>query len=143
MVACQTAGYRVVGPKPADVPYSVSRFTMQMGGDASGICTAAVHTRLYDEAGFLGVCRFVLNAGKAGCGDKYLGQRLTDAVFEDATLLIGGTVISKAGFYTLRDSGTTADNPVPTCVRTDKPWRDIYTGSKPTIKFGGFTEISG
>jgi hypothetical protein len=142
-VACQTAGYRVIGPEQAGGPYSVSHFTMQMGGDASGICTAAAHTKFFNESGFLGVCGFILNAEKAGCGDNYIGQQLTDAVFEDSTLLIGETVISKAGFYTLRPSGTTADNVVPTCVRTQTPWRDIYIDSKPTLKYSGYTEIDG
>ena len=142
VVACQTTGYRVVGPRTVDASYSVSIFSMRMEGYDNQTCTAAIHTAFYDETGFLGICGFILNTGEIGCGDGYLGRKLTDAVFENATLLFGETVISKAGFYTLREFGTTADDAVPTCVRTEFPWREIYTHAKPTFKYSAFTQVS-
>ena len=122
--------------------HSPIKIFFRMEGYDNQNCTAAIHTKLYVESGFLGVCGFVLSVGEIYCGDGLLGRKLTDVLFENATLLLGETVISKAGFYTLRDFGTTAADAVPTCVRTEMPWRENYTYSSPTIKFSGYNEVT-
>ena len=138
VVACQLTGYRTVGRQPADTSYSVTSFGMRVSGDTRGICTATVHTKIFNDTGKLGICGFILHVGETGCLDGLSSQEFIDEVFERATLMLDEEEISKAGCYTQRDIGTTATGADATCVRIDKTWQESYANANVKFKFDAY-----
>ena len=140
--ACQSAGYRIVEPPQNNHRYTQRLFSMSVQGYDNQRCEASVHTKILKISGNLGVCGYILNAGEIGCGDGYLTQSLTNEVFSNATVLIDGEAVSKAGYMTLRDFGTTEDNVAPTCVRMEQAWRNQFHYARVTFKYAGFNEVT-
>jgi hypothetical protein len=136
--ACQLTGYSIVGRKPADSSYSATNFKLTVKGDARGTCRATVHTKVFDDRGSLGVCGFILQDGEIACLDDVSRREFIDEVFERAMLLLDREEISKAGFYTQRDIGTTALDAEATCVRTEKAWRESYANARVKFEFDPF-----
>lgn len=132
--ACMGRGYDVLRNELPGSGYSVTKQHLIVNDVP---CEIEVYSKFFNSNGKLGACAYLADVKYKGCSGTYFVEELPELWFDQATLVLNGQQVSKAGFYRYRDVKEEA-----LCVEINKPWQPSYEGARPRFK-GGFVTRDG